>query len=95
MSSHIVSIKAYVIVWASLLALLLLTLGIASLNLHPFNAMIALTIAVMKMLLIILYFMHVRYSTRLTWIFVVAGFLWLLIMITLTMSDYLTRGMIK
>ena len=47
------------------------------------------------MLLVILIFMHVRYSTRLTWLFVAAGFIWLLIMIDLTMSDYLTRAWVK
>jgi cytochrome c oxidase subunit IV len=49
---------------------------------------------VLKMLLVLLYFMHVRYSSRLTWIFVAAGFIWLLIMVDLTLSDYLTRGMV-
>ena len=53
--------------------------------------MAALAIAITKMLLVILYFMHVRYSSRLTWLFVAAGFIWLLIMIDLTLSDYLTR----
>ena len=57
--------------------------------------MAALTIAVVKMLLVILFFMHVRYSSRLTWIFVAAGFIWLLIMLDLTLSDYLTRGLVK
>jgi len=59
------------------------------------NIVAALTIAVVKMLLVILFFMHVRYSSRLTWIFVAAGFIWLLIMLDLTLSDYLTRGLVK
>lgn len=91
MSSHVVPRKIYFIIWASLLLLLLLTWGIAQFNLGPFNAVAALTIAVAKMLLVILYFMHVRYSERRTWVFVAAGFVWLLIMIYLTLTDYLTR----
>ena len=75
--------------------LLILTWDIAQFNLGPFNIVAALTIAVSKMLLVILFFMHVRYSTRLTWLFVAAGFIWLLIMIELTLGDYLTRGWVK
>ena len=92
MTSHIVPAKTYVIIWAALMCLLLLTWGIAQFDLGPFNIIAALTIAVTKMLLVILIFMHVRYSTRLTWLFVAAGFIWLLIMIDLTLSYYLTRG---
>lgn len=95
MNSHIVAPKTYVLIWAALMVLLLLTFGVAQINLGPFNVVAALTIAVTKMLLVILIFMHVRYSTRLTWLFVAAGFIWLLIMIDLTLSDYLTRAWIK
>ena len=58
------------------------------------NTVVALAIAVTKAMLVVLYFMHVRYSSRLTWVVVAGGFLWLLIMIGLTMSDYLSRGML-
>ena len=92
MNSHIVPRKIYVIIWASLMLLLLLTWGVAQFNLGPFNVVAALTIAVTKMLLVILFFMHVRYSERRTWVFVAAGFIWLLIMIDLTLGDYLTRS---
>jgi len=95
MNSRIVPRKIYVIIWASLMLLLLLTWGVAQFNLGRFNAIAALTIAVTKMLLVILYFMHVRYSERRAWIFVGAGFIWLLIMIDLTLGDYLTRGMVR
>ena len=90
-SPHIVTPKTYVLIWAALMLLLFVTLGLAMLNLSPFNVALALTIAVTKMLLILLYFMHVKFSSRLTWLFAGAGFLWLLIMITLTMTDYLAR----
>jgi cytochrome c oxidase subunit IV len=58
------------------------------------NTAIALTIAVGKALLVILFFMHVRYSDRLTWVFAGAGFFWLLILIGGTMSDVITRQQI-
>jgi len=88
----VVAKKTYVFVWATLLVLLFATLGLAALNLHPFNAIIAMIIAVAKMVLIILFFMHVRYSSRLVWLFAAAGFVWLAILILLTLNDYLTRG---
>jgi cytochrome c oxidase subunit 4 len=91
MNAHIVPRKIYIAIWASLMLLLLLTWGVARFNLGPFNVVAALTIAITKMLLVILYFMHVRYSPGRTWIFVAAGFIWLLIMIDLTLGDYLTR----
>jgi cytochrome c oxidase subunit 4 len=94
MSAKIVPTKIFIRVWIALLALLLLTWGLAQLDLGRFNAVAALSIAVLKMLLVLLYFMHVRYSSRLTWIFVAAGFIWLLIMVDLTLSDYFTRGMV-
>jgi len=95
MTSHIVPAKTYIFIWAALMLLLLLTWGVAQFDLGPFNVIAALAIAVTKMLLVILIFMHVRYSSRLTWIFVAAGFIWLLIMIDLTLSDYLTRNWVK
>ena len=87
-----VSKKPYFVVWAVLLLLLFATWRLAQLNLQPLGVLIAMAIALTKMLLIILYFMHVRYSSRLTWIFAGAGFLWLAILIFLTFNDYLTRG---
>jgi cytochrome c oxidase subunit 4 len=92
MHTSIVAKKTLLIVWVALLVLLLLTWGLAQFDLHHFNVAAALTIALIKMLLVILFFMHVRYKPRLTWIFVSAGFIWLLIMIDLTLSDYLSRG---
>ena len=87
-----ISPKVYFVVWALLLVLLFATWGMAQMNLRPFNGIVAMTIALVKMVLIILYFMHVRYSSRLTWIFAGAGFLWLAIFIVLTLNDYFTRG---
>ena len=89
------STRSYVGIWAALLVLLLLTWALAQVNLGPFNTVVALSIAVAKMLLVLLYFMHVRYSSRLTWVFVAAGFIWFLIMVDLTLSDYLSRGAVS
>jgi cytochrome c oxidase subunit 4 len=82
----------YFKVWAGLMILLFATWGVAEFNLGPFNIVAAMTIAVVKMLLVILFFMHVRSRPPFTWLFVAAGFFWLFIMITLTLGDYLTRG---
>jgi cytochrome c oxidase subunit IV len=70
-----------------------LTWGIAFQDLGVWNPVVALTIAVIKATLVILYFMHVRYSSKLTIVTVCAGFFWLMIMITLSLSDYLTRAL--
>lgn len=92
MNSTTVSRKSLFGVWLALLVLLLLTWGLAQFDLRPFNVAAALGIAVLKTLLVILFFMHVKYKPRLTWLFVAAGFIWLLIMFDLTLSDYLSRG---
>jgi cytochrome c oxidase subunit 4 len=87
--------KIYLRVWIALLALLLLTWALAEFNLGPFNNVAALCISITKMLLVVLFFMHGRYEKPLTWIFIVAGVIWLLIMMDLTLSDYLTRGQVR
>jgi len=91
MNSPTVTKKLLIGIWAALMIFLLLTWGLAQLNLHHFNVAVALAIALVKMLLVILFFMHVKYKPPLIWIFVAAGFVWLLIMVDLTLSDYLTR----
>lgn len=92
MHSTIVPKKSLFLVWLALLLLLLLTWGLAQFDLHHLNVAAALSIALVKMLLVILIFMHVKYKPPLTWIFVAAGFIWLLIMVQLTLSDYMSRG---
>ena len=87
-----VPIRTYVWVWLALLALLFATWTLSRLDLNSFNAAAALLIAFAKMVIIILFFMHLRWSRRVLWVFVCAGFVWLLILIELTLSDYLTRG---
>jgi cytochrome c oxidase subunit IV len=94
MSEHIVSKKIYFLIFGALMALTILTVVAANYDLgsEKINTVVALAIAVTKAVLVVLYFMHVRYSSRLTWVVVAGGFLWLIIMVGLTMSDYLTRG---
>jgi cytochrome c oxidase subunit 4 len=84
--------KVYLRIWIALLALLLLTWGLAECNLGPFNNVAALLISIAKMMLVVLFFMHGRHEKPLTWIFIVAGLVWFLIMVDLTLADYLTRG---
>lgn len=91
-SQHVVSIKLYAGIFAALIILTLTTTAVSFINLGgDLNVVVALFIAVCKAVLVILYFMHVRYSSRLIWVFVGAGFFWLSILIALTMSDLLTR----
>ncbi len=92
MPSEIVQPKVYVKVFGALLGLLVLTVGANFVNLGPFNLVVALTISVLKALLIILFFMEVRYSHPIVWLFAGASFLWLLLLLIITMSDYATRS---
>jgi cytochrome c oxidase subunit IV len=92
MSPHIVPTRVYYLIFAILMICTALTVGIAFVDLGPFNVVAALTIAVFKATLVVLFFMHVKYGTRLTWAVVVGSVFWLGIMLVLTMSDYLTRA---
>lgn len=86
--------KLYLVIFLALVVGTCLTWGIAFLNLGIFNPVVALAIACIKATLVILYFMHIRYSDRLTMVTVGAGFFWLLILITLSLSDYLSRSLV-
>lgn len=93
MSQHVLPIKTYLLVFVSLLVLLALTIAAADIEHGVLNLVVGLSIAFTKAVLIVLFFMHVRYNTFVIRIAVVAGFLWLAILITFTMSDYLTRSL--
>src|SRR5438034_3795203 len=84
--------KVYVRTCLALLALLELTWAIAYVDLGPFNLIVALAVAMAKAIVIALFFMHIKGSSRLLHLAAVAGLLWLLILISLTLSDYFTRG---
>jgi cytochrome c oxidase subunit IV len=92
MAGHVSSRKNYYLVFGALMVLTIATVLVAEVNLGPLNDIVAMAIAVTKAVLVILIFMHVKDSSVLTKITVVAGFFWLLIMISLTLVDYLTRG---
>jgi len=92
MSQHIVPQKTYVLVFLGLIGLTALTTGVAYIDLGPLNTVAALVIAFSKMLLVILFFMHVRHSGGLVRVVLLAGFFWLALLIGLTMSDYRTRS---
>jgi cytochrome c oxidase subunit 4 len=91
-SEPLVSVRTYGIVWLTLLILTITTTAVAFVDLGGWNGFVAVAIGVVKALLVILYFMHIRFSTRLTWVFAGAGFFWLAILISLTMADILTRN---
>jgi cytochrome c oxidase subunit 4 len=90
-SGHVVPISTYVMVFFALMVGTALTTWIATVDLGRWNTVVALTIAVIKMILVVLFFMHVKYATGLTRVVILAGFFWLAIMITLSCSDELTR----
>ena len=92
MSEHIVQPRVYVAIFLALMVGTGLTVLAAFTDFPgPLNAVVALTIAVVKATLVILYFMHVRYSPRLIWLVIGSGLFWLAIMFALTISDYWTR----
>ncbi|MBZ5567987.1 MAG: cytochrome C oxidase subunit IV family protein [Acidobacteriia bacterium] len=93
MAEHVVSRKTYIVVWVALMALMVLTAGLSRIDLGEWSTVVAMVIAVIKALLVILFFMHVRYEDqKITWVVVIAGFFWLGILLALSMTDYLSRG---
>lgn len=91
MAEHVSSPKMYVMIFLALMVLTVATVAVAYQDLGVLNDVVALAIAMTKALLVVLFFMHVKYSTRLTAITAVAGLIWLGILIGLTLNDYLTR----
>lgn len=89
---HITPRKVYYTIFGSLLVLTAITVWIAFIDLGVFNTPVALGIAGIKASLVILYFMHVRFSTRLTWVVVAASILWVGVLFVLTLADYISRG---
>jgi cytochrome c oxidase subunit 4 len=89
---HVVPLPIYFAVFTALLVFTGVTTAIAFVDLGRFNVAVALTIAIIKASLVLLYFMHLRYGSRLTALFVGIGFFWLATMILLTMSDIVSRG---
>jgi cytochrome c oxidase subunit 4 len=95
MKHHVMPVRTNIAVFVALLVLLLATVGAAKLPLGGLHFPLAMAIATAKAVLIVLFFMHLLYSHRLMMVVSVASFLWLAIMIVLTLNDYLTRGVLE
>ncbi len=89
---HIAPLKTYLNVFAALMVLTVLTVWVALFDLGPFNVVVAVTIATVKAYIVILYFMHVKYSAKIIWLTAAAGFVWFILMLALTLADFATRG---
>ena len=95
MSAHVSPLKLYFAVFAALMVLTTVTVLVAYVNLGPWNKIVALGIASFKATLVVLYFMHVKYASRMTKLIVVSGFFFLMILLTLTMADYGSRDWVN
>jgi len=91
MSQHIIAPRTYFIIFAILMGLLVATVAGSYMPLGHFHLAFALTIAAAKAAVIGLYFMHVKFSNRLVWVFSSAAILWLAILIVLSVNDYESR----
>ncbi|HEU4835087.1 MAG TPA: cytochrome C oxidase subunit IV family protein [Pyrinomonadaceae bacterium] len=92
MSEHIVPVRIYVTIFLTLLVGTALTVAAARVDFpYGLNTLVAMTIAVAKATVVVLYFMHVRYSTRLVWVIVGAALFWMAILFAFTFADFWTR----
>ena len=89
---HIVGPRVYLVIFGALLVFTAITVGASYLELGDFNVIVALAIACIKAVLVILFFMHVKYSSRLTKLTVAAGFFTFAVLITMTLTDYVSRA---
>ena len=91
---HISPLSTYISVFAALMVFTFITVWIAGKDLGLANTFVAVTIAVIKATIVVLWFMHLKYSAKITWVAAGAGFIWLAVMIALTMSDVASRDWI-
>ena len=89
---HVVPVRIYLVVFTLLMVFTAITVAVAFVDLGPLNNIVMLGIAVGKATIVVLYFMHVRYATKLTSLVAAGGVLWLLILFAFTMADYMSRG---
>ncbi len=92
MTQHVDSVKTYAAVFIALIVATVVTTAVAFIDLGPFSVVVALAIACVKMLLVALFFMHVRYSTRLTRLVLSGAVVWLGILLAFTLADVFSRG---
>ena len=90
-SHHVVPVRVYIGIVSLLFVFTVITVLVAFVELGPLNTPLALAIAIFKASIVVLFFMHVRYNSPLMWVFAGAGFFWLLILLALTMQDYVSR----
>lgn len=91
-ATHIVPLRVYFAVIAALFLLTGLTVWVAFQDFGRFNDLVAVTIAVIKAVLVMMFFMHLKYSARILWLFAGAGAVWFVIMIALMLTDYRSRS---
>ena len=89
---HVISTGIYVGIWATLMFLTALTTGVSFIELGDWNIVLALVIATIKGTLVVLFFMHLYYSTKLTKVAMIAAIFFLFLLLSLSMTDYLTRA---
>jgi cytochrome c oxidase subunit IV len=94
MSAHVAPVRLYIAIFAALMVLTLLTVAVTYVDLGPANLFVAMGIAVVKATLVVLYFMHVRWSDRLTAVTVMTSLVFLAVLFAFTWADYLTRGVL-
>ena len=93
MSAHVVPKSTYYLIFAALMIGTAATVGAAFVDLgNTANTVLALAIACTKATLVVLFFMHVKYSPKLTWLVVIASIFWLMLLLLITMGDYATRS---
>jgi cytochrome c oxidase subunit 4 len=89
---HQAPLTAYFVVFFALMILTVITVAVSRIDLGAMNTTVAMAIAIVKATVVILWFMHVIHSPRLTWIIVISSFLWLAVLFVLTFSDYMSRA---
>lgn len=89
---HVVPVKIYLAVFSALVFFTLSTVAAAFVDMGPFNNVVMIGIAILKASLVVLFFMHVKYSTRMIPLVAMGGVFFLLILFAITMSDYMSRG---
>ena len=92
MAGHVAPIRMYIAIFGSLMVFTAITVAVAFINLGALNFPVAISIAIVKATLVILFFMHLKYSSRLTKLVCGSAFFFLIVLFGLTMSDYLSRG---
>jgi len=93
MAEHISSKKTYITIWIILLCFTVITAAVSRVDLGQFSSAVALIIATIKAMLVVLFFMHVKYiSEKMTIVVIIAGFFWLMILLVLSMTDYASRA---